>query len=309
MQGTLYQEMLPVDILDPESSIAVVFIIDCSGSMWYPGSEEPYEKSKLFAAKQGAAACLELLQDGDYVGILGMADYAETPELFPAGQPDKIKAEIDSLELGGGTIFSIALDAARQALLANTQVQRRHIIMITDGLPTAMDNELYMEHAKRNAQAGITMSVVGIDCVKYAKLEMTEFVKAAGGDEKHFYDATSTTDVGPMMKDALRIAELREIVYAPFIPTIPGANYIVGSIPPEKLPSLGGIYHNQLKEGATEILHSPYGPLYAHWNYGKGMVGSFMCDLNGTWSEDFIASEEGAEILNRIIAQLANAPD
>jgi hypothetical protein len=166
-----------------------------------------------------------------------------------------------------------------------------------------------LDIARQNAKDGITMSVVGIGCDNFIKRTMEELVKEGGGDEKHFYDATSTTDVGPMMKDALRIAELREIVYAPFIPTIPGANYIVGSIPPEKLPSLGGIYHNQLKEGATEILHSPYGPLYAHWNYGKGMVGSFMCDLNGIWSANFIVSEEGTEILNRIIAQLANAPD
>ena len=31
-----------------------------------------------------------------------------------------------------------------------------------------------------------------------------------------------------------------------------------------------------------------------------------MCDLNGTWSADFIASEEGAKIINRIISLLAN---
>jgi hypothetical protein len=34
-----------------------------------------------------------------------------------------------------------------------------------------------------------------------------------------------------------------------------------------------------------------------------------MCDLNGTWSADFIAFEEGAEIINRIIFSLANPPE
>jgi thiol-disulfide isomerase/thioredoxin len=39
------------------------------------------------------------------------------------------------------------------------------------------------------------------------------------------------------------------------------------------------------------------------------IAGSFMCDLNGTWSADFIAFEEGAEIINRIIFSLANPPE
>jgi thiol-disulfide isomerase/thioredoxin len=96
------------------------------------------------------------------------------------------------------------------------------------------------------------------------------------------------------------------VIYADYTPTIPGANDTAGSISPEQLPTLGGAYHNQLKEGATEILHSPYGPLYAHWNYGKGIVGSFMCDLNGTWSADFLNAEAGATIINNIISHLAN---
>ena len=72
---------------------------------------------------------------------------------------------------------------------------------------------------------------------------------------------------------------------------------------------MGCAYRSALKEGATEIIHSPYGPLLAHWRYGKGMVGSFMCDLNGTWSADFINSEKGAELINRIIFILANSSD
>jgi hypothetical protein len=34
-----------------------------------------------------------------------------------------------------------------------------------------------------------------------------------------------------------------------------------------------------------------------------------MSDLNGTWSSEFIDSEEGAEIINRIISSLANPPE
>ena len=72
------------------------------------------------------------------------------------------------------------------------------------------------------------------------------------------------------------------------------------------MPILEGAYSNQLKDNATEVLSSPYGPLYAQWQYGEGMVGSFMCDLNGTWSAEFLTSETGTTILLNIISHLIN---
>ena len=302
MQGTLYQDMLPVEIMDPMSSIGVVIIIDRSGSMWNQGGGQPYEKSMLYAAKLGAEACLGQLQDDDYVGILPLGDYyKDYPELFPISQKNKILTEIDSIELGGGTIFEGALASARHALLANTEVNRRHIILITDGMPGDENYDDYLNEAKMNAQAGITMSVVGIGCDNATKREMKELVKAGGGEEKHFYDAADAASVSALMQEALRINELRIFTHGSFTPNIPGTDYT--------LPAMGCAYRSALKEGATEIIHSPYGPLLAHWRYGKGMVGSFMCDLNGTWSADFINSEKGAELINRIIFILANSSD
>jgi len=517
LQGTIYQDMLPVDVLDPVSSIGVMIIIDRSGSMWYQMDGQPYEESKFYAAKQGAAACADALQAGDYMGIISLGDiYEYTPELIPITQKDKILNEIDNINFGGGTIFEGVLATARQALLANTQVQRRHIIMITDGEPADRDPEMYLEQARLNAEAGITMSVVGIDCLDPVKREMVKLVKAGGGEEKHFYDVGADSDggydfgVANAMREALRCDELRKVIYADYTPSVaviilvdvsssmwPGladadypyeqsklyyavaaakasldvldANDYVGvmaladyystaleltpcsqrdkilqaisrvpdeglggtifsapleaagkalnamtnvdkkhivlitdgepyaadteayqymlrqnaaagittsiigiqcvptaaanmkatlvahagmeeknfynvsdlqstvkamqedlSIPAFKevkynpfqptlhassitqgiaqadIPKLGGFYYSQLKDGATTIISKGSAPIYAHWNYGKGMVGSFMCDLNGTWSADFIASEEGTEIINRIIALLAN---
>ena len=46
------------------------------------------------------------------------------------------------------------------------------------------------------------------------------------------------------------------------------------------------------------------GPIYTQWNFGKGKVGTFACDLNGTWSSDFISSPEGQKILKKIIYYL-----
>jgi hypothetical protein len=68
---------------------------------------------------------------------------------------------------------------------------------------------------------------------------------------------------------------------------------------------IGGFYGAKMKEGADLILEGDYAvPIYAQWKYGAGMVGSFMCDLNGTWSADFMASETGKQLVNNMIAAL-----
>ena len=53
-----------------------------------------------------------------------------------------------------------------------------------------------------------------------------------------------------------------------------------------------------------------YTPIYSQWDYGKGRVGTFTCDLSGKWSADFFAPDEeeekgvGAQLINNIIYAL-----
>ena len=70
------------------------------------------------------------------------------------------------------------------------------------------------------------------------------------------------------------------------------------------MPTLDGYYGVKLKPDATAVISGNYTPLYSQWNYGKGRVGTFACDLNGTWSEEFIASPVGIKLLNNIVYAL-----
>ena len=47
-----------------------------------------------------------------------------------------------------------------------------------------------------------------------------------------------------------------------------------------------------------------YVPVYAQWKYGKGTVGSFMCDVNGAWSEEFMSDATGVRLIYNIIKGL-----
>ena len=308
--GNCYGDMLPVDLTPP--SMAVMILVDTSGSMWQPSDpSQPYEQSKLFAAVQGAIACLDVLTERDYVGVMSLGyHYDLLIELIPRPQYSKIVAAIDeaTVSYGGGTIFSAALERAGQILKAATNVDKKHIILITDGEPATEDNELYKYMVQQNAAAGITMSIVGIQCTPTPVVNMRHLlVNYAGMKEENFYDVQELPNVSNAMRDDLSNPALRAFQYQNYTPHITEAA-IFPNITQEQLPSLGGAYYSVLKEGATEILGSPYGPLYAQWNYGKGTVGSFMCDLDGTWSADFITSETGKEIINSIVSRLINAP-
>jgi uncharacterized membrane protein len=320
MYGTLYQEMLPVEIINYTPPAAVMIIIDTSGSM-YDSSME-YEGSKLAYAIQGAESCLDALTERDFVGIMTLADnYSEEIKLTPRPQRDKILGAIATLEeaakngeTGGGTIFSAALQAAGTALDAQ-DVEKKHIIIVTDGEPAATDEEDFKYWFEQNRDKGITTSIVGIQCSSAAVRRMTDIlIEHAGMTEENFHDVDEVSDTPGVMYDDLNVKEIKEVNYEEFdvklnVPTSPIFNGIEidGSFifldDDDKL-SLDGFYGVKPKDGATVILSGTYTPIYTEWQFGKGTVGSFACDLNGTWSSEFINTEQGNIILKNIVKNI-----
>jgi hypothetical protein len=106
------------------------------------------------------------------------------------------------------------------------------------------------------------------------------------------------------MREDLKAPEIKDVNYEPFVPTISSVTSVVNNIRKEDMPTLDGFYGSKLKEGATEILSAEFVPVYAQWEYGKGMVGSFMCDLNGTWSGEFVGSPVAKTLVNNIVTAL-----
>ena len=309
MYGSIYQQLLPVEVIDYTPPAAVIIIIDCSGSMYDPKGSIPYEKSKLFAAKQGAEACLDALTERDWVGIMTFSSTVnEDLELTPRPERDKILAAIESLPQNGGeTKFAPALAGARASLVAMTSVEKKHIIVVTDGAPTDTE-EKYGAEMRRNADAGITMSIVGIDCMNQDAAQMREALQTyADTDPDHFYDVKDLSEVATKMREDLGLPEIKDINYGEFtVGVSSSASSILNGVDISKMPTLDGYYGTKVKahSNVEVILSAPYVPIYAQWKVGKGMVGSFMCDLNGTWSSDMIGTDSGKKIINNIVSAL-----
>ena len=304
MFGSTYQKLLPVEIINYTPPAAVVIIIDRSGSMYMPNSGEDYETSKLYYAKLGAESCLDALSERDFVGIMSLGDdYEEEIDLTPRTNRAKILAAIEGIEGGGNTEFYSALEHAGRVLGAKLGVEKKHIIIVTDGEPTDGTDD-YMQQMKINAEKGITTSIVGIGCTLEARRDMIELLKQyAGGTEENFHyipnELIHTT--GEAMREDLMVPAIKDVNYVTFKPTFGTANIITAGIDESAMPDLHGFYGVKLKDGAEAIIMGQYTPIYSQWQLGAGTVGTFACDLNGVWSKDFIDSPIGEELINNII--------
>ena len=311
MRGTLYQQMLPVQAVDYTPPIGVMFVIDRSGSMGTTDTSSGMGKLEL--AKTGAIQCLEgaLSADRDWAGVITLEDdYSEEAELTKLTYRQQLINQINEIETGGGTVFTGALDRAGAALRALSMVERKHIILITDGQPS---DQLYTNREEKTGgygevikryhdMDGITCSVVAIGGNAGTISDMQELADIGGGV---FYPAWDTQSLPQQMLRDLNRNEIKGVVYEPFTPRINEYTNVTAGITQEQIPQLDGYYGTKLKAGASAPLMGEYVPIYAQWKFGEGRVGSFMCDLNGYWSAKFIEDGSlGRDIIFNIITGL-----
>ena len=299
MYGSLYQQMLPVEAIDYTPPVGVIFIIDRSGSM--STNDSATGKSYLDLAKEAATTGLNALTERDYCGIITLEDtYSVEMKLTPLPQMEQIVAAIDHIEIGGGTVFSPALARAGSVLKVEKRVERKHIILLTDGEPSDSLEEYGATIQKLHDESAITCSIFSIG--GGGKTQDLDAAATAGGG--HFYAVWDNTTLQTKIKEDLNVPEIKGVNYEPFKPTIKDHTSVVNGIEEKDLPQLEGFYGTKIKQGADVPLMAPYVPIYAQWKFGQGMVGSFMCDLSGVWSGAFLASPTGQRFIDNVINAL-----
>lgn len=312
MWGTIYQELLPVQAINYTPPTALMVIVDRSGSM--SKQDDNTGDTYYDFALSGANGCLEKLTERDYFGLMTLdSDEEMILPLTPRSQTKKIEnafARARQLGTNGGTVFPNAIDRASRALLS-LDVAVRHVIIVTDGLVPTTQEEEYLDYIQQfHNDNGITYSVVGIGVSEGdpAAEQMGRACKLGGGKMYVTMDGVSITG---FMQEDLHASKVDEVNYLDkdgkplkydviardaFSTLLNGIEFAVtdeGRKTPKLKVTLDGFFGVKVKDGAELVLMSNYGvPLYAQWKYGKGTVGSFMCDLNGTWSTDFLSETE-----------------
>ncbi len=316
LKNSRLQEMLPVQAINYTPPVGVVLVIDISGSM---------SGEKIEWAKSGAVTCLDALTERDYIGVMTLeTDYHTELQLTSRTEETVIKEAINRITIKGSTQFTPAITRAGQALVAEQRVDRKHVIIVTDGQPT--DNrEDYLPAVDRYYRNnGITFSVVGIDMTEGSQQAdvMTELTTTGHGK---VYFADSEHDLYQALLSDLNAPAIKELSEESFHPSVAdelsqvvtGVEYgpvqdideetgkVIKETPRALSASLGGFYGVRARERAETILIGDFDvPIYAQWKFGAGMVGSFMCDLNGHWSDELLKDENGQRLLLNIVSNL-----
>ena len=305
--GTVYEEILPVQAVNFEPPAGIVFVLDNSGSMGASGADG---KSALDRAKEGISACLDALPAGDCVSVVTSDGTTAAPltNLGQAGGADVIKTVMNGIGFGDGTQIYAGLSEAAELLLSAEGVYARHVVLLTDGeIPDAaacvgLAEKYYREN-------GITFSAVGLGASSFYSETLEMFAESGGGK---FY-AAKTEDLFFLLFDDLHSPELREFEYEPFFPEISDplsplfedVNFMQEGDRVLMTAQLGGFFGARAKEGSEVVLSGPFGvPVYACRDFGAGKTGSFLCDLSGDWSAEFMADEGCRKFLLNAVGAL-----
>lgn len=315
LKGTKYQELLPVEAIDYTPPVGLVVCVDRSGSM----------NGKFEDAKQGLISCYNALNERDYMGIVSLdTNYGVILPLTSRTHTEEITRQIHSnpsLQTpGGNTDFFKAIQRAGEMLQSNKQVEKKHIIIVTDGYPNPAESLNYsVAEAIALAQRDISISVV---LVQTPSSEVNMNMHSITDPSKGTVTWESGDNLINLMREALRAKQTEETVNEPFAPIVKsptssifsGVEYGInqdsgsggssgssgsgdGKDGEEEKDErdafrmrvkLGGFYGVKKKDGATLLLTGDYdvAPLYVQWKFGNGTVGSFMCDLSGLKKAD-----------------------
>ena len=295
--ATPLEDMLPVETDSRQrlqfTRAKLLFVIDHSGSM----SEKVGNSSKQMAAMRGVAASIGELNPLDEVAIIA---FDSTPTwvlpFTPAGEKDKIIASLSSLDEGGGTDLSVALDEAIKGFGAPGPT-KRHAIILTDGLTPDAD---FAGLAAKLVAAGASASTIGIgDEVNEALLK--DLAKRCGGSYNR-----ATEEQIPSIVDKETLRMTRELIQEGKIETrVSTASPLVEGFE-GGLPPVGGYLLTKAKSLATVAAWArradapdAWDPLLAGWRYGNGRVDVFTSDSGRRW----LSGWSGSSAYNRLWGQ------
>ncbi|MFD1031135.1 VWA domain-containing protein [Metaplanococcus flavidus] len=288
---TPIEELLPVamEVTGKHElpSLGLLIVMDRSGSM---------AGQKMELAKEAAARSVELLREDDVVGVIAFDDAPW--QIVPTGKlGDRQQAVDDILSVapGGGTeIYSSLAEAYSQ--LENKDLQRKHIILLTDG-QSASPHDPY-ELIERGVDNKITLSTVAIG--QDADSVLLESLAQSGNGR--FYDVRDTTTIPAILSRETIMMSRTYIVDEPFTPLVYESAW--SPLFTDGIPQINSYITTTAKDTARVVAESEQqDPVLAEWNYGLGKTVAFTSG-SGAWSGEFQNWSNWPAFWNRNISQI-----
>lgn len=301
MSDTLYESILPISANTDAKSMAIILVIDASGSMTEGGSQ------KLNMAKQGAIDSVNAMRDSDFVGIITFNTTATVlVPPTPVANKEAIISAIQTIGPGNGTYYIPGLQSAKNQLdnFPGNANFNKHVIFLTDGFSNDGEQAI-INMVNQLPLTGISLSTIALydganqHSVNFAFVaSMVRHIDGRGS----YYEVSSAVALPGIMQfevESVAGVFLNEEDFEPVIHTrTPAVSPLID------MPILGGYYGVSPKPGAIIVLAKEADPIYAEWQFGEGRVGSFMSDFNGHWSSEFFNDVRGHIFISNTVKAL-----
>lgn len=289
---TPIETILPVEMeikgKEQLPSLGLVIVLDRSGSMY---------GSKLELAKEAAARSVEMLRDEDTLGFIAFDDRPwEIIETGPLNNKEEAVDTILSVTPGGGTEIYGSLARAYENL-ADLKLQRKHIILLTDGQSQSGNYEDLIAEGKEN---GVTLSTVAIG--QDADANLLEALSEMGTGR--FYDVVDEQTIPSILSRETAMISRTYIEDNPFYPTIYNASGW-NTLFANGVPQMNAYIGTTAKQGASVIAESEKeDPVLAQWQYGLGKTFAFTSDSTGKWTGDWARWQDWGTFWQTLISQM-----
>jgi uncharacterized membrane protein len=269
-QDTPLERLAPVtavvEVEAEKSVLAIVLVVDKSKSM--------EDERRMELAKVAAKQSVQVLKATDKVGLIAFSDDVQwIAEIAPCSDKGELMQKIDTLQPRGMTRMYPAVERAVLAL-EQTDADRRHMILLTDGIPWPGD---YREIARGMAESGITLTTVSISPGAEQEL-LREMASVAGGRHHHCDDAAAVPAILVQETQAVASEEDQQEFSAFALRSLPGLDI-------SSAPKLLGFAKTDVKPDAEPLLFAVAGhPLLSWRRHGAGITVAFTADVKDRWA-------------------------
>ncbi|MFO1051557.1 MAG: VWA domain-containing protein [Planctomycetota bacterium] len=161
LAGQSQQQSTERDAVVERRAVAMVLVVDCSGSMSLPVGGVG-GRAKIELARASARATADLLEAGDELGVIGFG--IETRTILPfaplpgAAALEQAMARMDAVD--PDTLIGGAMKRAEE-WIKDCKAPVRHVVVITDGeLQDPVDAALGQSVARRLGESGVQVSAI-----------------------------------------------------------------------------------------------------------------------------------------------------
>ncbi len=302
-KDSVLEEILPVDMtpkgVEEAPSLAMVMVIDCSGSMesagYNPNTGQSVGRSKIDVAIDAAIEAVNTLNRNDYVGVLTFSDQFEwRQKIVLADDKDAIIERIEDIGIMGGTVIKPAVDEAAKSL-NDIDAGVKHILLLTDGEGETKD---FDDVTKYINDHGITMSTIAVGSDSDTKL-LEQLAEDCGG---RYYYSDSSSEVPKIFAEEVYLSGTTYFKNGDFALSTSNSELVSG-LYSDGIPNISGYIATTTKNGAREVITtSEDDPLLSAWQYGLGHSIAWMTNASGEWNGALAGHDDYLEMWNKMLS-------